>query len=488
MSRINSISIEQNYPKTNRGNSNFASKQNFGSGFSDLPEASKKEITDIVLNSVTPKVDKSLGSLRRLYEYLAPRKGEIQTQLITALFTTTLAPFIIAYNPFSDKPKEDKEYLAWRQPLSAVIALTGGLGMTIGLNSYLDTLYNEGHNKAIDLRTAPTKDYLVRSFKKINNIKNPFLNKDEKQRLEKFVKEAQEARVQTFTKLFSHDPKDIIIDETTGIIKSKSKGEIIGEKIPNLTTKAELEEYLNKNNLHNRTLGDVLRDEFKFEFYKDGKIKPYAANSKLSTTKAMDFLYTIGFIEKDKVDDTKLKAAILDIRHEKPKNAQTLANLLGVNKEKAKKILDLFAIDNSRNIEMTVGEEIGKAPAITLGQLFHQLEHKQKDGTLQALLDQPLPKVLDSLNKTFKGKLEGFEAKADLEYFTKNIIKNMNAKLGSNAINHKFYIGILTNLVTTAISCTVLNWAYPRFMETFLPHLVKSNKKPIEKKMEGGSK
>lgn len=478
MSRIEPVNLNRfSQPKQNAVDSNIASKQSFGRGFSDLPDKSKKDIVNILVGDINPKLDKELGwgPLRKTYEYLAHTKGEMQNQLVNALFTTTLAPFFIAFNPFSDKSKEDKEYLALRQPISAVIALTGGAAMTKGVNVYLDKLYNEGFNKAIDLRMEPNNSYLKSIYKK-SDAKSKGVKFDD------WAKDFKAKRKETFTMLYSENPDNIQIKDK--VISLKDTNKVIGRDIPNLDTPEALKEYLDKNNLHNRKLSDLLKEEFNFEFYEDGKAKPTNLNSRLSEVKAIDFLSEIGLVEKGKVDDSKLKQAVLNIRQDKYKGA--LAETLGISKEKAKKAFEIVGMDTSRNIEMSVGEDVGKASSMSMGQLFHQLGYKVKDGKIQEFINQPIPKALDKLKEIFNGKLEDFNNKADLKYFTENILKNKITKLGSYASNHKTWIGIITNIFTTGVTCTVLNWAYPRIVEALFPNLVAKHPAKAEKK--GGNK
>lgn len=485
MSKIQSIANYQRKSQPSRKQMNISQRINFGKGGIDLPEKAYKDACDIILGDVEKKIDKKTGKFGWLNQKLADSKGEIQAQLINALFTTTLAPLMIAFNPFSKTDENTKKYTALRQPISAAIALSGGLAMTLGINRYMSTIYNEGYNEAIDLRPGPDKNYLKRTVKYQKG-----LSKSEKDQLDAYAKKIHNERVEFFKRLITEDPKNIRVDEQTKAILIGNENIQANQtlKVPNLGTQKELEGYLNKNNLHNVELRDILKNQFKFELYEDGQLKPHVTESRLSEVKAMDFLREIGLIEEGNVNENDLRKALaicFENRNLEPlKNEIFNKNALKANG--AEKLQELFGKLSSRVTQMTVGEEIGKAQTISLGQFFHQLGYKATDKTLQELANKSMAEVLTELKGIFKGKLDGFDEKADLLKFAENMLKNNLKKTATNAGNHKFFIGIFFNLFITAVTCTILNWAYPRIVEKLFPELVKNNKSSISQK--GGNK
>src|SRR5574344_887028 len=71
---------------------------------------------------------------RELIKYLGPVKGwcldklsatagEIQNWIVMNVGTACIAPIFIVNNPLSKENKQNKKYTAWRQPISAIIAL-----------------------------------------------------------------------------------------------------------------------------------------------------------------------------------------------------------------------------------------------------------------------------------------------------------------------------------------------------------------------------
>lgn len=481
----------------------------FCAELTDLPKAAQNLIKD----GVRAEMDKKVGPIRKLYKYLADTKGEIQTQLVTAIFTSTLAPAFIAFNPLSHADKKTKEYTAWRQPISAVIAVTGGLAMTLGINSYLDRIHNEGFNKAIDLRSQPSDSYLKAQFKAeykeavAKNSLKEFLAKYEPQNIseklgsterfngntptklykqaciEGYVKTVQCERTKLFTSLIVEDPKGITINETTKVISASVKdpktGKVslreIGRNIPNMTTQKELDEYLQNNNLHNRKVSDFLHKEFGFEFYEDGRFKPYTINSKLKSVKARDVLEALGLVQEGKISEPELKEALLRIRQER--HAPALAKILKTTVERAKEAFEEVGKDASSNVEFALGEDGVHVKTINLGHLLHPLDYNIEHGRLQEFMDMKMANAMIYLKDSLKGNLKHINGEDDLRAIAENMLKVNAKKMNSHFGNYKFFAAIFCNLFTTAITCTVLNWVYPRIMDRYFPNLSKKDDK-----------
>lgn len=489
---------------------NSASNQTFNGKSEVFDEKELKMIKDIVEN----KVNKGIGRTGKFFQWLSDTKGEVQNQLSTHIFTTTLAPLMIVCNPFTkNKTKEDKQYLALRQPVSAAIALSGGLAMTITLNNFLDKMYNEGHVKSIDLRFSPNKEYLKKPFKDAlkeasktgklqefleeydKNINSSIREKGfvngklkstyKRECLKGYMDKVKEQRVNLFTNLISEEPENIKVSNDNIFVNDVDlqKGHLL--KVKNLYTQESLNSFLDENNLHKIKFSDFMKKQFKFEFYgeKDGelngKFKPHSIESNLSNTKALDFLVETGLIEDGKVTESDLRTAL--VKFQQARNEKVIENEIfspGILKENgSKKLQEVAGKAASRISEMTVSEEIRKEKSITLSDLFNQLQIDKKSGKLQSLMDMKMSNVLMKFKTELQGKLHGFNDKADLKSFAKNIIKRSADRMSKDAGTHKYYIGIVTNIFTTAVTCTMLNWAYPRFVETFFPKLANSGHK-----------
>jgi hypothetical protein len=231
-------------------------------------EAAKKAakfIADEASKGVNGDLPKGLG---KVCKFLSDNDGEVQNQIINAVFTTTLAPLMIWKNPFSKKSEKDKAYSALRQPISAGIAISGGLATTLGINKAFDKLANEGYIKSLDLRMNPNDSYLKSQFKselkkaakegKAAEFLRKFapdgvsvdgkISKDTMRAcVEKFSEGVKAARAYIFETLMKVKPENISIDN--GVITVNGKK--LAENIPNMVTKEQLNSFLQKFNVHN---------------------------------------------------------------------------------------------------------------------------------------------------------------------------------------------------------------------------------------------
>ena len=153
--------INQNYQQKNVKFSQNRAKYNQNTSFVGLDAND----TEKIIKGVGEKIDESFAHnpIKKMTNFfsklLSKNEGEIQSQVINAVFTTTLAPFFIAFNPFSTQDKKTKEYTALRQPISAAVAITGGFALTSLTNSWVEKLGSEGDlGRFIDMRIAPDKN------------------------------------------------------------------------------------------------------------------------------------------------------------------------------------------------------------------------------------------------------------------------------------------------------------------------------------------
>lgn len=70
--------------------------------------------------------------------------GEVPNIIITALGTGLVAPFFIKHNPLSKADEDTRTYSAWRQPVSAVLAVATQVSMVAPFNNLLNNMTNKG--------------------------------------------------------------------------------------------------------------------------------------------------------------------------------------------------------------------------------------------------------------------------------------------------------------------------------------------------------
>jgi hypothetical protein len=508
---------------------NYAAKQSFGANNS---------CEDKLIKIVSDKLDSHHKNplqkfLKGLYAKLFNNQGEIENQLINATFTATLAGLVIWKNPFSAKDQKTKDrnaYAAVRQPISAGIAMTGGLAMTLAVNRFMDEMANSGALKSMDHRFAPTKDYAKRMFNKeyakgtfmteyIEAKKNPetlkefkikyklksfdknWHKKAKKNFFEVYFKDLKDQRKNLLINLIGEKPENIKFDKETKIISVMKNGKLteIGQNIPNLNTESEFKAYLKSNNLYMSKFIDIMNKHYNFEVYGESDGKVVAGNIKSSSMKkltkilGMEFLRDIGF-----AGDATAFAKVKIEKDELPKNTE--APTVKVEEESLALKLDMLSDDKNTNIIQRsikpcalqdesscerMGHGIGKASErtvkvhnggvegekIKLQQIFERLDHKEKEKNLTKLLKDNTLDVLTDFSKKLK-VLKPTGEPADILDFAKNIATRRISGL-SKFKTFNTIVGIGFNVIMTAITCTALNWVYPRFIEKFIPSLNK---------------
>ena len=93
--------------------------------------------------------------------------GELQDVCINAVGTGLLAPIFIKYNPISKTDEDTRTYSAWRQPISAVLAIcTSGL-VTIPFSRLVKRMSNDGtFYEPLNKTPFKDEDFLIKQLKK----------------------------------------------------------------------------------------------------------------------------------------------------------------------------------------------------------------------------------------------------------------------------------------------------------------------------------
>lgn len=503
-------------PNVKQKSTNFAQNPSFGGGF-DADQT--KKIVDVMEKKI-------VGRVGRFGGFLAKNDSEIEKQLINAVFTATLAPIVIGWNPFSRQDEKTKKYMALRQPISAVIAIAGGISLTKPIDDWLAQMGSTGFVPSLDMRMSPDKAYLGAKFnnaykeakkdpQKLEKFVEKWTPEDldkkakkdgsfmEKRRFqkacrEKYVKNEQENAKKIFTTLISENPKDITINENQEILLNGKK---FAEKIPNMATKEQLEDYLNKNSLYKKSFGDFMKENLGFEFYADHELKPDTTKTKLIDTKAIEFLRSIGFTpKKDGFGESELVKAMGILRDTDQTIGQLEEAYSGCSsKPDFIKLSNAHGQQSASATKALMGEKAADAESYTLNQLFHRLGYegvdKQGKNILQEKMKKPTSDILTEIAvKLKRAAAESKDGKDVAKYlenktlsdFAKNIMNGKVEKMATHFKTFKGYFGILSNLFIVAATCTVLNWVYPRLVERLFPRLVKTDESSDVQK--GGNK
>ncbi len=237
-----------------------------------------KRLTEDAMIKEAPKPFKFLRAI-------ANNDGEVQNTLLNTVFTSTLAPAVIFINPFVKKTQDEKLKTAFRQPVSALTALSFSFTATSIIQKALAKAANSGFIPSYDLRMSPSEELIKSEFKKglkaaqkldkKNNTTSAVaefykkctpegLNMDlvkhfedkkgvQKIYMNQFGENLRAGRKQVFEALMEAKPDSIdYTDIAKGSIKVNKK--VLDLKnIPNMT-KESIEKFVKKYNVHN--LGD----------------------------------------------------------------------------------------------------------------------------------------------------------------------------------------------------------------------------------------
>lgn len=109
--------------------------------------------------------------------------GEVPNIIINALGTGLVAPIFIKHNFMSKTDEDTRTYTAWRQPVSAVLAVLTQAGLVIPFNRVINNMKNKGEfaDKAYNKSAYQDIGFLEKQIKK----ENPNLSKAEIKKLAK---------------------------------------------------------------------------------------------------------------------------------------------------------------------------------------------------------------------------------------------------------------------------------------------------------------
>lgn len=461
---INSNQLVRSYPARNASQPSFSGK---------APGNLTDQIKDLLYNK------KTLNVLSKFKDF----NGEGGGILINSIGTGAIAPLFIAFNPLVKSPKNatkeqkqdlenTKKYTAMRQPVSAVLAILIQFGIQKPIDVFLDSLFNNPKIAKhlllqLDHSTLNNDEYLSRqAAKEIKKEKLHFADK-------KSYKAALGRRVEIVNnRQISEIAKYL---EQNGQIK-------IGERLIPDTDVA---------NVINKQIDNYLEDARKFVIGEKG-LSYYSEraemliNNKDELTRILTNLpngekslsdYLKKAINNSQSEDVKtLLKEILEYPTQQLRESRCKRTLKRIDKiinacngnYNREAYLNSMLEDNSKLYKLIVNLQHGK---------IKDVKNANKD-TIKAAIDKlvencrfkkdsRLANILEKRIDTFmsdKGLLSE-KVHKDIAKGYRELLKNRYK--GFNQIS-KILIGAA---IMVPITCTALNWVYPRFMDIFFPKL-----------------
>ena len=431
----------------------------------------------------------------KFFDKLKWLKGEIGGILITAIGTGAIAPIFIAFNPCTKAPKNatpeekkevenTKKYTAMRQPISAALAVLFQVGALKPIDMFLDNTFDKPKNAkklwvALDQSLLNNDSYIEKLAKKeLKGQKFPD-KKAYKDRLEDLKDEIKDRQITELSNSIKANNQIIINGKT---LDNKYVAEVINKNIDKyiedikflqVDTKG-LNFYKNRAKLilanQNRireVLGNVPGTDLE-KYLTEQMQKPENKNIKELITEIL------GNHENMRVSRCKRTVDRIDKIKEacggKYSSKKYIGSMLDDNNKLETLVLDLedCKINTSENIS---ADDIKKA----MEKLTETCTIKENDKSFKRIfrnLDIMMENPKELVSKLYKDVAKKYR---------ENL---MDRYKGFNQVS-KIVIGLL---ITLPITCTALNWVYPRFMEIFFPKLSGVKKADNNENKNGGVK
>ena len=456
---------------------------------------SAKKASPNFTGSYTEKITNGLHHAKAIkrMKSLEWLKGEIGGILITALGTGLVAPIFIGFNPFVKAPKnatpEQKEenkntklYTAMRQPISAVLAILFQASVQKYIDKGLDFVFNNPeiskHTRLnLDQQEINTKTYIQANIKKemaAEGKKKPswisaLFSSDAKKKRQAYtedfdarVKARQEAQVKEVARKFQADGK-IHIGER--VLDSKTTAELVNKQI---------DEYIKDAKALQKSPEAIAKHLDRAQILMDNETHLQQIFSGIQkeqvTSKVQELLN-----KETNADVKMLLQEILD-RPEDLRYSRVQRTLARINSIKEmcngtfsrasyrQALLDRNKVLADRIVELTAAKISDPKTADTnaikaaIEKVAKQCNFDDTDGIIKSVLRD---------TDTFDHNLVNITKKIyhDISKGYKKLVEN-NYKSWNQFT--KIGVGVL---ITLPITCTALNWVYPRFMDIFFPKL-----------------
>jgi len=466
--------------------------------------------------------------IMKSFEWL---KGEIGGILLTALGTGAVAPIFIGFNPFvhapknaTPKEKEDvkntKQYTAMRQPVSAALAILFQAGVQKYIDMGLDAIFNNSkHSKKarlnLDQQVVNTDSYIkgnVRKAMKEDGFSKPSLikswfNKEAAEQREVYAEEfdnrVDKIKAEQIQKVADGLEKDNVIHIGERNLEHKTTAKLINKQIDSYIQDARALKKREEDQItfyKGRAQTLIENEDYLRKIFKDIPVEE--VRKTMDETKLKELYKQVGDsvqLLHDKETNPKIKTILAEILS-KPEDLRanrierTLQRIDSIkricepyggfsSKNYERALLDRNDVLSERIIELTEAQI--KEPKIADEKTIEKAIKKIKKACTFKKGDPILEPLLENTD-TFDSKAEKISAKIykDIAKAYKKLVDH-NYK-SWNQIS-KIGVGVF---ITLPITCTALNWVYPRFMELFFPKLagVKKDKAPEQVELQGGDK
>ncbi len=424
-----------------------------------------------VARELADAVYDSTGGMGKFLMYLQKHSGENLNNTITAIGTTGVAPFFIAFNPFSKEDKDSKYYTALRQPISACIQLATQLFVMTNYNKWLDKHAAFLGIDEMDLQAKPPKTVILSQAKG-----------DYAKYYSECVKSGVEpVKKQTWITSRVREIQDNAFYDTLSKMR---------ENADNLNIKTEdvvKVDLLNEK--RKECFKRILKDDFAFSDAELDTIKDYNEFLKKKGKKFCDAKLLDHKLVKAAVETESMKLAVADLDKivdlEANVKLKTSLYKLEMQEQFSKELLHL---KNKKiaNDTRTPVEKLQDATTIIKNKVYHSLLRKLKpeydaimskapeqltdNETISKLVYEKLLKHADEPIDGLKNHGSDFDKVRKSVMIKKALVNRIN-KSETKLKGWKDRSGIIVGLLILPATCGLLNWAYPKVMKKYFPKL-----------------
>lgn len=513
------------------GSHNFSAKQVKNRAYLGIPQDSTtftgagatsvkatKSLSEFLLDIMPNSIKRMVG----IHEGM----GEVQNQLINAIGTGLVAPVFIKYNPLSDTDKDTRTYTAWRQPVSAVLAVCTQAAIVIPFNSLIKKLSDVGYlGMRYNASLFPSDDYV----KKLVIKETPEASHYNKKQMKKAIDEYNKAHFAP--KLRSMIENDKIVFNTTDgrtastleMPKAEFK-KLFLETVDSIIA----DEKLDRDNL--------LEVQFKKKMQRSIFFKEHPEETREVLTRLQNKLTTLltqtnfnadaaNVTDANKQFDKECKQLIKELKKDpskkgikdelikmvkeiKNKNTTSDTSTLRIIQDKVTKMLDnvvrMEGMKDSNAIMSYVSEVISRRTSAideTIAPL-QQIRERLAKGEIsvkeaQEIINQAISSSEGAVKQKLRAQgvaeadipkraewVEGSAARlrSKVQSLSSCISDNLKKHVKANIDGYKRWTGLAVSLAILPVTCWLLNRIYPWFMDKAFPELSNKAASAKEKK------
>lgn len=230
-----------------------------------------------VKKELLSQMPKSIQLLDKMKNFV----GEVPNIIINAVGTGLVAPIFIKHNPLSKADDDTRTYSAWRQPVSAVLAIATQVSMVAPFNNLLNNMTNKGefsffadNGNKYNKSAYQDVDFIAKAIKK----EKPHLSKDE---INKLAKDKQYSQLEDMIESLYHK-------NTVEYVANGKPASLTGDEVKTLLEKTANGMFEKAADPNDKKLAETLLAKIK-----DGKTNIKELTKHLSEEQRGKFVYDV---------------------------------------------------------------------------------------------------------------------------------------------------------------------------------------------------